>query len=255
MKLYIDLILLLNFIFDFILLLTVKIIFKRNIKFYRLIIGSILGSLSIFFLFIKITSIELFIFKIIISILMILITFGKKDFLTNIFILYIASIILGGFLYMINIEFSYKQEGLIFYNNKNINIIILLILTPIILYIYYKQNKLFKNKLNNYYQVDIVYNNKIRHYNDYLDTGNKLYDQYKKRPINLLYDPLFKYKEEKIIYVPFKTLNNEGLIKCIKIDKLIIDNKYIIKDAIIGISNEPFKINDSELILHSNIIK
>lgn len=254
MKLYIDLILLLNFIFDFILLLTVKIVLKRNIKLYKILLGSILGSLSILFLFIDINNIELLLLKIVISILMILITFGKKDFSVNLFVLYIVSIILGGFLYLINIELSYKHEGIIFYNNSNINIIVILILTPIIMYIYYKQNKLFKNEINNYYKIDIIYKGKVRHYNAYLDTGNILYDQYKKRPISLLYDTNFKYKENQIIYVPYKTLNNNSLLKCIKVDKLIIDNKYIIENALIGISNEPFKINDTDIILNRNLL-
>ncbi|MEG0826566.1 MAG: sigma-E processing peptidase SpoIIGA, partial [Bacilli bacterium] len=120
MKIYLDLVLLLNFSFDFILLLSVSIILRRNANINRLLIGSFLGSLSILFLFIHINSFTLFIFKIIISVLMIITTFNYKNiryFLKNFVFLYMSSIILGGFLYFLNINFAYKQNGLVFYHN------------------------------------------------------------------------------------------------------------------------------------------
>ena len=77
MKIYIDLVLILNFCFDLLLLLTVSIVLKRHVKFYKLLIGSFFGSLSILFLFIKINSLELFLLKFIISILMTVMTFSE----------------------------------------------------------------------------------------------------------------------------------------------------------------------------------
>mgnify|MGYP004467890345 CR=1 FL=1 len=48
-------------------------------------------------------------------------------------------------MYFLNMNFSYKQEGLIFYHNSySINIIMIIILTPIILYIYKKEVIEFK---------------------------------------------------------------------------------------------------------------
>ena len=70
MKIYLDLVFFINFVFDFLLLLTVNIILKRNISIFRILIGSIIGGISIFLLFIKLNSITLFLFKLIISILM-----------------------------------------------------------------------------------------------------------------------------------------------------------------------------------------
>ena len=137
MKIYIDLILLLNFGFDFILLLSVSIILRRNTEIYKLLLGAFIGSISILTLFININSLELFILKIIISILMNITSFKYKNIkytLKNILYLYISSIILGGTLYLLNIEFTYKNQGIIFYKNKlSINFIILVILSPITL--------------------------------------------------------------------------------------------------------------------------
>ena len=93
MKIYIDVILFINFAFDFLLLFTTNIILKRKVKILRLILSSIIGSFSVLTLFININSIELFLIKILISCLMILISFGKKDFLKNITYLYFIFIV------------------------------------------------------------------------------------------------------------------------------------------------------------------
>ena len=68
MKLYLDLIFLLNIWFDFLLLLSVAWLLKRNIKIKRIFIGSLIGGVTIFILFINLGEIELFFFKIIVSI-------------------------------------------------------------------------------------------------------------------------------------------------------------------------------------------
>ena len=102
LKLYLDVIMIINFFFDFLLLLGVSLLLKRRTKLNRIILSSFFGGLSIIFLFLKINSIELFIFKILISIIMILIAFGYKNIkytLINLLYLYIISIFLGGGLY------------------------------------------------------------------------------------------------------------------------------------------------------------
>ena len=94
MKIYLDIVLLINFGFDFLLLLSVSLILRRNIKLYKLMIGAFIGSISILTLFMKINSLELFVIKIIISILMCISTFNYKNLkytIKNIIFLYISS--------------------------------------------------------------------------------------------------------------------------------------------------------------------
>lgn len=100
MKIYLDLLFFLNFGFDFILLLVVSIILRRNVSLTRIVLGGLIGGLSIFILFLKINSFELFILKILISIIMILASFSYKNikyFMKNFFFLYSASMILEAF--------------------------------------------------------------------------------------------------------------------------------------------------------------
>ena len=229
LKIYLDLILIINFFFDFILLLFVSILLKRNSKLNRIILSSFFGGLSILFLFFKINSFELFIFKIIISIIMVLIAFGYKNIkytIFNLLYLYIISIFLGGFLYFINLELSYKHIGLIFINNGfSINILLIILLTPIILYIYYYQSKKLKNNYNNYYKVKIYYNNNIIDCIGYMDTGNNLIDKITHKKVILIDKRKIIFNIDKFRYIPLKTISGNNLIKCIKIDKVVINNK------------------------------
>lgn len=262
MKLYLDLIFILNFFFDLALLTTVSIILKRNVKPFRLILGALFGGLSIFFLFLNINSLTLFIFKIFISILMVLITFKFQNIkytLRNIFYLYITSILLGGFLYFLNVEFSYKQEGLIFYHNGlSINFIVLIISSPIILFLYIKQALYLKNNYSNYYKVDIYLNDgKKVLVNAFLDTGNKLCDPYKKRPIILIDNKIIKknINKEKTILVPYDGINSHGLLKCIKPNKIYIHKIGYRTNLLIGISNESIDIDGVNCILHEKLLE
>ena len=221
MKIYLDLLFFLNFGFDFILLLVVSIILRRNVSLTRIVLGGLIGGLSIFILFLKINSFELFIFKILISIIMILTSFSYKNikyFMKNFFFLYSASMILGGFLYFLNVQFSYKQEGLVFYHDGlSINFIFLLIFSPLILYIYIRQGLTLKNNFSNYYKVNLYFNNKKIRLNGFLDTGNKLKDPYSGKPIIIVNEKRIKQPSDKFFLVPMKTVGGESFIKCFKI--------------------------------------
>lgn len=259
MKIYLDLIFLLNFFFDSILLLSVNIILKRNIPLKKIFLGSLAGALSIFLLFIKINSIELFFIKIIISIIMILITFNYnniKTFINNMVYLYLTSFLMGGFLYFLNMEFSYKNNGLIFFHNGlSINFIILIILSPLILVLYIKQIKKYKSNFVNYYKVKIIYKEHEYNLTGYLDTGNNLKDPYFKKPIILVEKDIFKKtKIDKYILVPYQSLNNKNILKCINVDYIEINNiKY--KKYLVGLSNIKFNLDGVKCILNNELIK
>ena len=140
MTVYIDGLLFLNFYLDFLLLLTCVVILKRNVKMFRIILGAFIGSLTIFVLLLKITSLELFFIKIYLSLIMCIVCFGYKNlksFFINVGTFYMVSILLGGFLYFLNITFSYKHKGMLFFNDGfSINALFLIIISPIVLYFY-----------------------------------------------------------------------------------------------------------------------
>lgn len=262
MTIYIDLIFFINFAFDFLLLLVVNIILKRNAKLYKIIFASLIGAISIIFLFIKMNNFTLFLSKLLMSVLMILISFkfiNFKTFINNIICLYICSIILGGFLYYLSLEFSYKNEGLIFYyDGMSINFIILLIFAPIILYIYIRQARNLKNTYSKIYNLEIVFNNRKKlKFSAFLDTGNKLYDPYSKKPVILVEKTSLKNKVKisNPLYVPFNSLNNHQLLKCIKANKIIINGKEKNMPFLIGISQNKFNLEGIDCILHEKLLE
>ena len=262
MKIYIDLVLLLNFGFDLILLFSVAIILRRNTTLKKLLISSLIGSITILSMFIKLNSLSLFLIKIVISILMVYISFGYKNIkytLKNMFYLYTSSIILGGFLYLLNLQFSYKNKGLVFYfNGLSVNVIVLIILSPTILYVYTKQALELKNNYSNYYNIDIyLKNGKVLPITAFLDTGNKLEDPYQKRPIIILNKELIKvdYEKDNILLVPYDTLNNHGLLKCIIPEKIFIQGIGFRNNFLVGISNEKIKMEGIDCILNSRLLE
>jgi stage II sporulation protein GA (sporulation sigma-E factor processing peptidase) len=251
-----------NLLFDFILLTAVGLVLRRNVSIKKVFLGALVGALSIFLLFISLNSFTLFIYKLVISILMVIVTFGFKDIkytAKNLLFLYTISMILGGFLYYLNIEFSYKNEGIIFFHNGlSINVIVLIIISPVIVYIYIRQALELKNHYAHCYKVDLYFKDgTVKKLNGFLDTGNNLYDPYNNRPI-ILVDPKevnFELDEYNTILVPYETIDNHGLLKCIMVDKVYIVGVGEKHNVLVGISKEKIKIEGINCILHSKLLE
>ena len=256
MKIYLDLILILNFFLDFILLISVGLILKRKINIKLITIGSFIGSLSILLLFMNINSLELFIIKIFISFIMILISYPNgniKYILYNQLVLYITSFFLGGILYLINIELNYKHTGLIFINNGlSINFIFMIILSPIIIYFYIKEQRLIRNKYNNYYSVNILINKLNISCTGYIDSGNNL--TFKNNPVILVNRNIINNLDIEYRVIPYKVVNNIMMLKIYKCNMVIINN-HVFNNIYIGLSNETFNIDGVDVLLNNKLME
>lgn len=190
---------------------------------------------------------------------MMLIAFGYKDlkyFLNNLGYFYMISVILGGFLYYLNLEFSYTHIGLIFINKElNINAIVLILISPIILYIYTRQAKKMKATMNLTYEVFIALKNGEKYkLHGFLDTGNKLIDPITNKPILLLEKGVIKEDNLKTYFIPFSSLNNHNLLKCLKPEYVEINHKKY-KNYLLGISDKKFHLNGVECILNNKLME
>lgn len=222
MTVYIDLVCIINFIYDFLILLTVSFTLKRNRKIYYYILSSLIGVLSIFLLFLKINNIILFLLKILISVIMVIVAFGYKSIkytISNIIYFYITSIILAGFLYLIKGNSS----------NFNLNYIVLLIIGPIILFIYYKSNKKLKNTYSDYYKIKIVFDNIEYNLVSFYDNGNNLKDPISRKSIIIVENSRLEkiYNIRSPVYVPVITVKGTHLMKCFKPSYIILNDKKI----------------------------
>ena len=194
------------------------------------------------------TSINRLLLELITIILMITIAFKYKNiryFLTNILYTYILSILLGGLIYLFNSKVTL---------NIYLNYLVIIILSIEVMTLYIKENKKIKNTYNNYYKGDIYFKDKEKiSLIGFLDTGNNLYDPYKKRPI-ILVDKKYQ-KEDKFILVPYHTINGEGLLKCIKPEKVYIEKIGYKTNLLVAFSSSPSTINGVEVILHKELMK
>lgn len=261
MKLYLDVLFFLNTGFDFLLLLTVSYLLHRQASVKRILCGALFGGSTIFILFLPMNNFTLFFFKFIVSIGMTLITFSYRDLkytLKNMGYLYMTSIVLGGFMYFLNTEFSYKQEGLIFYHEGlSINFMVLLFASPIILYLYVKQLKWLKQNHQYYHTVELYFNEEKIRGVGFVDTGSSIVDPYLKRPVLVLDKRKFIYdlNRFKMVLVPITTASGTNLMKCISPTKVVIDNKPLSKDILIGLLDEKLLLDGVDMILSLQIME
>ena len=231
---YIDELIILNFIIDFLILKTTSSILKLNTKTSRLIISSIAGEISLLYLFINFNNIELTLFKLSIGVIMNLISFGYinlKDFIKNLLYFYMFSFLLGGTLYYLKIESLVKYK---YY----------LLLIPIIMNILKKLAYNLKNIIKLRHKVTIyLKNGNILYLNGYMDTGNTLVEPYTNKNVIIINKDI----KEKFFLVPFKTIENSSLLKCFKPKKVYID------DIVVGVTNKKF--NGFNCLLNYNLME
>lgn len=259
MIVYLDITIIINFIFDFILLTSVSIILNRRTTIKKLLLSSLVGSLMIIVSLLD-SGYLMYIFKFVNTILMLVICFGYKDIrytIKNLLYLYIASITLGGMLYLITIKLNYNRDSLVIYRNSyQVSILFLLIISPIVLYLYVRMMKKLKNNYANYYKIIIYLNDgNIIEATSFLDTGNGLYDPYYHRPIILVNKSLIDISKEKVIIVPYDTASGHELLECISIKKLYIEGVGYRKNLLVGLPTYKINIDGVDVILHSKLLE
>ena len=245
MKMYIDLFFIFNVIMDYIIIMSTSILLKRRTSYIRMILSSLLGGISSLVLF---TSLNKIVIEIVSIVIMILISFGYKGIrylINNILYMYILSTLLGGIIYLFNIKVS---------NSMFLTYLIIIVISIEIMILYIKENKKMRSIYNNYYKVDIYFKDREKlSLIGFVDTGNNLYDPYKKRPVIIV--PNKYIKEDKYILVPYHTINGNGLLKCIKPDIIFIDGIGYKGNVLIGFSDS-FNFGDGvDVILHKDIMK
>ena len=238
MKMYIEFIYIINFLLDFMILYGTKRLLKINKSNIRIVLSSSVGMMSTLLIYIKISSIELFIIKIIFSFIMIIVAFGFNNIIKNTIYFYLLSIILGGMIYLFDFDVGLYT-----------NFIVIVVGSPIVLFLIVKELINHKYNINDKYSVSIIYNKKTYRLEGFVDTGNKLESPISKKSVILVN---LKINTNKLIYIPYKALNTSGVIPCIRPDKVIVNDK-IIDNCLIGLSKDKFELNGCNCILPNKI--
>ena len=219
MKIYLDLLFLLNFIYDALLLITVSVTLKRNTKFKRILLGALFGAISTFIILIPLNKYLLLLLKILAGFLMLLVTYGYHDL-------------------------KY------FLNN-------MLLMAPFILYLYIKEQNNLKRVVNYYTKVLInLKNNRHLELKAFIDSGNKLQDPITHKYIILINKKRLKgiYNIRSPMYVPIITINKTSLLECIPVKNIEVNGK-VYENYLLGLS-DTFKMQDGiECLLNYHLIE
>ncbi len=254
MKIYLDLLLLFNFLIDLLLLLSVASILKRRVSFYRLVGSAFLGSFSVFFLFLPLSNFVLLFLKFGMSMMMILVAYSYRDirtFLKNLGYFYFASILLGGSIYLWNSTFSFGGIQNSFVSNSyQLNFFGLLFLSPIIIAYYVRKMKGVKEQYAFYQKVRMLVDHHAISGVGYADSGNTL--TYKKKPVILARKNLLENKNASI-YLPYQTALGIGMLACFPVEEVYLDNK-VYKNIYVGIMQEDILMDGVDFLLHQTMI-
>lgn len=249
---YVDLLVINDLIINYVVIMTVGFLLNRITKFKKTFLSSVIGTIPIITLFIDTNKIVILIVTFVFAIIMSIIAFNYKGLLytfKNVLYMYLISIFIAGGLYFLNTYFFFDN------NNQLLNFIILFIIVPIITILYIKSIHEIKINYSNYYKVDIYFKDKPKiTVNGFLDTGNFLKDPYSHKPIILISKKKINITNEKIILVPYHTIDNQSIIKCFTPEKLHIEKIGICKNVLIGLIDE-VNIEGADCILNKKLLE
>ena len=279
MTIYLDIVLLENFVINYIILLATGIINKTKIKVIKLAISSAIGALYAVLSFTSNLQIYEGVFlKILLSVAMIYIAFKPermKTLFKQLMLFYLVSFAFGGtafaLLYYIRPQDILMKNGVLI-GTYPIKIAILgAIIGAIIAYI---ASKGIKNKLNKkdmFCEINIKLDSKVLKVKAMIDTGNMLKEPITGAPVIIVEDKALEdffpeqilVESENIIngnlsmvddkyvvklkVIPFTSLGKQnGMLLGIKADEAEIiteENVYIINNVVVGIYDKPLTKN------------
>lgn len=249
---YIDLLVFENIVLNYLVLLATSYILNRLVKLPKILLSSFFGCIPLIFLFTSLKTSIVFFITLCFSIIMAIIAFQYKDIkytISNVIYMYLISIFLGGSIYLLNTSFFPEI------NNFTLNFVILILLSTIITFLYIKSINKIKTNYSNYYIIDIYLkgHDKIT-INSYLDTGNTLKDPYRKWPIILVDENKINYQQEKLLLVPYNTIDSHGLLKCFRPEKIYIDKVGYRKKLLIGLIDS-VGFSGADCILNKDLLE
>ena len=278
MTVYLDVVFFENIIINYIILYATGIISKSRIKQIRILIGSAVGAIySIIYYIFKLKIYSSFILKIILSIIIIYISFNSKNskqLLKQVLLFYLVSFVFGGasiaIIYMVNSNNITIQNGVLVGNYTIRTILIGSVIAYFTVIIAFKIVKTKISKKDLICEVSIQINNEIVKTKALVDTGNMLKEPITNIPVIVMEHTLFydiipkpildnlenilggdlskisgELQEEyipKLKVIPFSSLGKQnGMLLGIKANNLILkmlDETKTLDEVIIGLYNK-----------------
>lgn len=270
MTIYLDIVFFENFILNYIIILSTAIISKSKIRMINIMLSSMIGGIfSILNYMMNIDILGNMVFKIIISILMMLTAFKEykiKKLIKQLLFFYLVSFTFGGIAFML--LFFIKPQNIIMKSNHLVGTypLKITILAGIIGFVViFLIERIIKDRLNKKSMIcdlEIFYNGKTKKIKTMIDTGNLLKEPISKNDVIIVEKESLKgiiskdilenithilkgnwiqsenIYSYKIKLIPFSSLGNDnGLLIGFKPDyiKIYSDDEIARNDVLIGI--------------------
>lgn len=133
---------------------------------------------------------------------------------------------------------------------------VVLLLSLFLFFKYIRSFKELKNHYSQYYTCKIYFDEEnCLEVQAFLDTGNQLKDPYSDKSIVLVHEDMIdKSKEYTKLYVPYQSLNHQGLLTCYKALKLEINGKCC-NQFLVGLSTENFFMDGIDCIINNRVME
>ena len=211
MPVYIEDVIIDNLVINFAILFVCKKVLKIETRNVFLVLGSVLGTLAtLVFCFFRIDGILLLLFKLFVSVLMVLVSFNYKnlkDYLLKYFSFIFTTALMGGVCFFISFTFgkTVVVNGTVSYElGLPMGIVIFLIMIVAYVVVHFIKSVKAKNKVS-----EFIYDAKIKNgareikLKAFLDTGNTLTDNQTGKPVFILtyknFLKLFDISLEKVL--------------------------------------------------------
>lgn len=253
-ELYLDVLFLVNFMMDYLILLLTKRILKSHTTYIRILLGAFLGAcLTCIVIVLAIPNVilQFLLFHIIVNSVMILTALMIQtigEYIKGLISLYIASILLGGVFQLFS---QYATIGSLFFA------------LAVTSYYLVKGIWFFVEQLGKYnqefYPVELHIEGRIIKVMALMDTGNGLREPLSYKPVSVVDKGLIE-REDIVLHtqhhIPYNTIGDKGVLTAITIEKLHIGgskNLWVL-EPIIAVSKETISSNGSyQMILHPEI--
>ena len=127
------------------------------------------------------------------------------------------------------------------------NLVLMVILSPIIITLYIINARRIKKELTIVHDVIIVDSDNTIKLRGIMDTGNNVVCPITRLPVVFVSDKL-KLESNKLFVVPYRTIDNEGVLNCKMPDEFIMDGKIV--KCLVATSSS---INTSEILLNNEM--
>ena len=256
-ELYVDVLFLVNFMMDYILLLIVRKMLSCSATHGNVCLGAAVGSLLtciVVILPIPYAFVKFVLFHMFVNTCMIRVGLKIKtipSFVKAFIMLYIGAFLLGGIMEYFR---QYVRVGSLFLLLAILGYYMVLGIWKFVSYLQ-RWNQI-------HCKVDLYLEDKKYRVRGLIDTGNGLRDPISGQPVSVLEQKtarkLLENKEEKTFrYVPYRTIGKaEGVLPVFRVDRMCVhkDSDYWIEAPLIGISEEEISAEgEYEMILNPNL--